>query len=121
MIIIALVLTLVEQPTTKWTWLSMLLMLMNVTDNPMKKRIRKQVQDQKLVNKFCNLLQRTNHSGNVKGVSRTHGGKSLIMTIAWSGKRKRSPTMWPFENYTTFIQKCNMPVYVVMSLVAQRK
>ena len=80
MIIIALVLTLVEQPMTAWTWLSMLLMLMNVTRNPMKKGIRQQVQDQKLVSKFCNLLQRANQTGNVKGVSRTHEGKSLIMT-----------------------------------------
>ena len=74
MIIIALVLTLVEQPTTTRTWLSMLLMLMNVTSNPMKKGIRQQVQNQKLVTKFCNLLQRTNQTGNVKGVSRTNEG-----------------------------------------------
>ena len=80
MITIALVLALVEKPTTTWTWLSMLLMLMNVTNNPMKKGTRQQVQNQKLVSKFCNLLQRTNQNGNVKGVSRTHEGKSLIMT-----------------------------------------
>ena len=96
MIIIALVLELVEKPTTTWTWLSMLLMLMHVTSNPMKKGIRKQVQNQNLLSKFCNLLQRTNQTGNVKGVSRTHEGKSLIMTIAWSGKSKRSHTMWVF-------------------------
>ena len=98
MIIIALVLALVEKPTTTWTWLNMLLMLTNVTSNPMEKEIRKQVQNQKFVSKFCNLLQRTNQTGNVKGVSRTHQGKSLIMTIAWSGKSKRSHTMWLFKN-----------------------
>ena len=37
------------------------------------------------------------------------------MTIAWSGKRKRFHTIWVFEIYTTFIQKCIMPVYVVSS------
>ena len=104
MIIIALVLALVEKkPTTTWTWLNMLLMLTNVTSNPMEKGIRKHVQNKKLVSKFCNLLQRTNQNGNVKGVSRTHEGKGLIMTIAWSGKGKRSHTMWIFECYTTFI------------------
>ena len=34
---------------------------------------------------------------NVKGVSRTHEGKGSIMTIAWSGKSKRSHTMWVFK------------------------
>ena len=87
-------LALVEKPTTAWKWLNMLLMLTNVTKNPMEKGIRKQVQ--KLVSKFCNLLQRTNQTGNVKGVSRTHESKGLIMTIAWIGKRKRSHTMWVF-------------------------
>ena len=43
MVNIALVLELVEKPTTAWTWLSMLLMLMNVTSNPMKKGIKQQV------------------------------------------------------------------------------
>jgi hypothetical protein len=105
MIIIALMLALVEKPTTTWTWLNMLLMLTNVTSNPMEKGIRKQVQNQKLLSKFCNLLQRTNQTGNVKGVSRTHEGKSLIMTIAWSGKSKRSHTMWVFEFYIAFIEK----------------
>ena len=76
MIIIKLVLTLVEQPTTTWTWLNMLSMLMNVTSNPMEKGIKQQVQNQKLVSKFCKLLQRTNQTGNVKGVSRTHEGNS---------------------------------------------
>ena len=80
MIVIALVLALVEKPTITWTWLNILLMLMNVTSNPMKKWIRQQVQNQKLVTKLCNLLQRTNQTSNVKGVSRTHEGKSLIMT-----------------------------------------
>ena len=35
--------------------------------------------------------------------------KSLIMTIAWSGKRKRSDTIWVFEFYTAFIWKYVMP------------
>ena len=99
-------LALVEKPTTTWTWLNMLLMLTNVTSNPMEKGIRQQVQNQKLVSKFCKLLQRTNQTSNVKGVSRTDEGKSLIMTIAWRGKNKRSHTMWVFEFYTTFIEKC---------------
>ena len=68
MIIITLMLALVEKPTTTWTWLNMLLMLTNVTSNPMEKGIRKQVQNQKLVSKFYNLLQRTNQTSNVKGV-----------------------------------------------------
>ena len=62
--------------------LNMFLMLTNVTNNPLEKGMRQQVHKQKLVRKFCNLLQRTNQTGNVKGVSRTHEGKSLIMTIA---------------------------------------
>ena len=97
MIIIVLVLALVEKQTTTWTWLNMLLMLQNVTNNPMEKGIKQQVQDNKLVRKFCNLLQRANQTGNAKGVSKTHEVKSLIMTIAWSGKSKRSHTMWVFE------------------------
>ena len=72
MVIIALVLALVEKPTTTWTWMNMLLMLTNVTSNPMKKGMRQQVHNQKLVSKFCNLLQRTNQIGHVKGVSTTH-------------------------------------------------
>ena len=80
MVIIALVLALVGKPTTTWTWLSMLLMLTNVTSNPLDKGMRQQVHNQKLVNKFCNLLQGTNQIGHAKGVSRTHEGKSLIMT-----------------------------------------
>ena len=103
MITITLVLELVEKPTTTWTWMNMLLMLTNVTRNPMEKGIRQQVQNQKLVSNFYKLLQRTNQTGNVKGVSRTHEGKSVIMTVAWSGKRKRSHTMWVFEFYTAFI------------------
>ena len=55
----------------------MLLMLMNVTSNPLEKGIRKQVHNKKLVRKFCNLLQRTNQTGNVKRVSRTHEGKKF--------------------------------------------
>ena len=97
MIIIALVLELVEKPTTTWTWLNMLLMPMNVTSNPMEKGIRKQVQNQKLVSNFYNLLQETDQTGNLKGVSRAHEGKGSIMTIAWSGKSKRSHTMWVFK------------------------
>ena len=73
MIVIALVLELVEKPMTTYTW------LMNVTRNPMKKGMRQQVHNKKLVSKFCNLLQRTNQRGHAKGVSRTHEGKSLIM------------------------------------------
>ena len=69
-------------------------MLTNVTNNPMEKGIRQQVQNKKLVREFCNLLQETNQTGNVKGVSRIHVGNGLIMTIAWSGKGKRSHTMW---------------------------
>ena len=79
MIVIALVLVLVEKPMTTWTWMNMLLMLTKVTRNPLEKGIRKQVHNQKLVRKFCNLLQRTNQTGNDKGVSRTHKGKSLII------------------------------------------
>ena len=98
MVVIALMLALVEKTTTTWTWLNMLLMLTNVTSNPMEKGIRKQVQNQKLVSKFCKFLQRTNQTGHAKGVSRTHEGKSLIMTTAWSGKSKRSHTMWVSKN-----------------------
>ena len=57
MIIIALVLALVEKPMTTWTWMNMLLMLTNVTSDPMEKGIRQQVHNQKLVSKFCNPLQ----------------------------------------------------------------
>ena len=120
MVIIALLLELVGKPMTSWTWLNMLLMLTNVTNNPMEKGIRQQVQNQKLVREFYNLLQETNQTGNVKGVNRIHAGNGLIITIAWSGKSKRTHTMWVFEIYTTFIQKCIMLVYVFMSLVAQR-
>ena len=80
MIIIALVLELVEKPTTKWAWLNMLLMLRNVTSNPLEEGIRQPVHKQKLVSKFYNLLQQTNQIGHAKGVSRTHEGQSLIMT-----------------------------------------
>ena len=75
----------------------MLLMLTNVTSDPMEKGIRQQVQNQKLVSNFYNLLQDTDQTGNVKGVSRTHEGKGSIMTIAWSVKSKRSHTMWIFK------------------------
>ena len=80
MIVIALVLELVEKTTTTWNWMHMLLMRENVTRNPLEKGMRQQVHNQKLVSKFCNLLQRTNQIGHAKGVSRTHEGKSLIMT-----------------------------------------
>ena len=56
MMIIALVLALVEKPTTTQTWLNMLLMLTNVTSNPMEKGIRKQVQNQKLSCYGCRIL-----------------------------------------------------------------
>ena len=60
MIIIALVLALVKKkPTTTWTRQDMLLMLMNVTSNPLEKGRRKQVHNQKLASKFCNPLQDT--------------------------------------------------------------
>ena len=59
--------------------MNILLMLMNVTSNPLEKGRRQQVHKQNLVSKFCNLLQRTNQIGHVKGVSRTHEGKSLTM------------------------------------------
>ena len=72
MMINALMLALVEKPTTTWTWLNMLLMLTKVTRNPLEKGIRQQVHNQKLVRKFYNLLQRTNKTGNDKGVSRTY-------------------------------------------------
>ena len=74
-----------------------------------------------LVRKFYNLLQRTNQTGNVEGVSRTHEGKSLTMTIAWSGKSKRSHTMWVFEFYTTFIEKCAMHELCCYQLSSPRK
>ena len=80
MITIALMLALVAKPTTKWTWLNMLLMLMNVTRNPLEKGRRQHVHKQKLVSKVYNLLQRTNQIGHVKGVSMTHAGKSFLMT-----------------------------------------
>ena len=102
MVNIALALELMEKPTTIWEWMNMLLKLMNVNIKPMEKRIRKQIQNQKLVSEFCNLLQKVNHAGNVKVVSRIHGRNGLIMTIAWSGKGKRSHTMWLSKIYTTF-------------------
>ena len=78
--IIALMLALVEKTTTTWTWLNMLLMLTKVTSNPLEKGIRQRVHNKKLVSKLCNLLQRTNQIGHVKGVSMTHASKSLLMT-----------------------------------------
>ena len=87
MITIALVLALVEKPTTTWTWLSMLLMLINVTSNPMKKGIMEQVHKQKLVSKVCNLLQRTNQISHDKGISRTHVSKGLIITNCMKWER----------------------------------
>ena len=115
MMIIALVRALVEKPTTTRTGLNMLLMLMNVTSNPVEKGIRKQVQNQKFVSNFCNLLQETNQTGNLKSVSRTCEGKGSIMTIACSGKIKRSHTMRVFKIYAIFIQKCVMHVCVIMN------
>ena len=100
MVIIALVLALVGKPTTTWTWLNMLLMLTNVTRN---------------------LLQETNQTGNVKSVNRIHGGNGLIITIAWSGKSKRSHTMWVFEFYTAFIEKCVMPALCCYELGSPTK
>ena len=76
MITIALVLALVEKPMKTWTWLSLLLMSMNVTSNPMKKGIRQPVHNQNSVSKVRNPLQDTNQTSNVKGVSMTHEGKS---------------------------------------------
>ena len=43
MIIISLMLALVGKPTKTWTRMNMLLMLIKVTSNPMKKGIRQQV------------------------------------------------------------------------------
>ena len=60
MMIIALVLELVGKPTTTWTWLNMLLMLTNVTSNPMEKGIRQQVQNQKLDSKCVKRVVRIN-------------------------------------------------------------
>ena len=97
MIVIALVLALVEETMTTWAWLNMLLMLTNVTRSHLEKGIRQEVHNQKLVSKFCNLLQRNNQIGHDKGVSRTHAGKSLLMTISWNGKGKRPHTMWILE------------------------
>ena len=57
MVVIALVLALVEKPTTTWTWLNMLLMLTNVTSNPLEEGIRQPIHNQKLVSKFCNPLR----------------------------------------------------------------
>ena len=74
----------------------MLLMLMDVTSNPME-GITQQIQDQKLVSEFCNLLQETNQTGNVKGVSRIHAGNGLIMAISWRVEGKRSHTLWLFK------------------------
>ena len=79
MVVIALMLALVEKPMTTWTWLNMLLMLMNVTSNPMEKGIRQQIPDQKLASEFCNLLQGTNQTGNIKVVHGNHAGNGLIM------------------------------------------
>ena len=60
---------------------------------PYGERDKATIQDQNLVSDFCNLLQETNQTGNVKGVSRIHASNGLIMTIAWNGKGKRSHTM----------------------------
>ena len=45
MMIIALMMELVETPMMTWTWMNMLLMLMNETSNPLEKGIRQQVHD----------------------------------------------------------------------------
>ena len=99
----------------------MLLMLTNVTNNPMEKGIRQQVHNQRLASKLYNLLQRTNQTSNVKGVSRTDEVKGLITTIAWSGKSKRSHTMWVFKIYTAFIKKGVMSVLCCYELSSPRK
>ena len=121
MIIIALVLALVENQRQPghgwicwwcwWMWLATL----------WRKGLRQQVQNQKLVSKFYKLLQSTNQTGNVKGVGRTHEGKSLIMTISWSGKSKKSHTMWVCEFYTAFIEKCVMPALCCYELSSRGK
>ena len=59
MIVIALVLELVEKPTTTWAWMNMLLMLTNVTSNPIEEGIRKPTHNQKLVSKLYNPTQDT--------------------------------------------------------------
>ena len=43
------------------------------------------------------------------------------MTIAWSGKSKRSHTMWVFEFYTTFIEKGVMRVLCCYEFSSPRK
>ena len=101
--------------------MNVLLILTKVTRNLMEKGIRQQVHNKKLVSKFYNLLPRTNQTGIVKGVSRTHEGKILIMTIAWSGKSKRSHTMWVFKFYIAFIEKGVMPVLCCYELSSPRK
>ena len=60
MIVMALVLALGKKPTTTGAWLNMLLMLTNVTSNPLEEGIRKPVHNKKLVSEFCNSLQDTN-------------------------------------------------------------
>ena len=49
---------------------------------PYGERDKATIQDQKLVSDFCNLLQETNQTGKVKGVSRIHVGNGLAMIIA---------------------------------------
>ena len=100
MIVIVLVLALVEKPTKTWTWMNMLLMLTNVTSNPMEKGIRQQVQNQKLVSKFCNLLQRTNQTGNVKGVS----GTGNVKGVGISGKTNVNIDM---DEYVADADECD--------------
>ena len=48
---------------------------------------------QKLVSKILQSLTRTNQIGHVKGVSTTHVGKILLMTIPWIGKGEIPHTM----------------------------
>ena len=54
-------------------------MLTSVTNNPIKEGI-KQKSITKVGEQILQSLQRTNQIGHVKGVSKTHAGKSLLMT-----------------------------------------
>ena len=80
MIIIVLMLALVDKPTMTWTQLNILLMLMECDQQPSGERDKATSPGQKLVSQFGNLQQRINQIGHVKGVSKTHAGKSLLMT-----------------------------------------
>ena len=45
----------------------------------------------------------------------------LLRQIVWSGRGKRSHTMWVFEFYTTFIEKCVMPALCCYVFSSPRK